>query len=129
MTAGTPSYTTAHRPPAPFPHCPHLTPRLRTFPPINKESGSCRLWCTMSGSGQGLVDSRTVTLVGRYYYPDSWNLRLVRGTPVKLVRNPKNKVDPCAVEVYVNGTMVSGQRVSHGVTTLAFFYVMTTLGY
>ncbi|KAK1859882.1 hypothetical protein I4F81_002474 [Pyropia yezoensis] len=60
----------------------------------------------MSGSGQGLVDSRTVTLVGRYYYPDSWNLRLVRGTPVKLVRNPKTKVDPCAVEVYVNGTMV-----------------------
>eukprot|EP00170_Pyropia_yezoensis_P000062 contig_759_g63 len=60
----------------------------------------------MSGSGQGLVDSRTVTLVGRYYYPDSWNLRLVRGTPVKLVRNPKNKVDPCAVEVYVHGTMV-----------------------
>ncbi|KAK1860289.1 hypothetical protein I4F81_002878 [Pyropia yezoensis] len=60
----------------------------------------------MSGSGQGLIDSRTVTLVGRYYYPDSWNLRLVRGTPAMLVRNPKNKVDPCDVEVYVNGTMV-----------------------
>ncbi|KAK1861445.1 hypothetical protein I4F81_004029 [Pyropia yezoensis] len=60
----------------------------------------------MSGSGLGLVDSCTVTLVGRYYYPDSWNLRMVRGTRVKLVRNPKNKVDPSAVEVYVNSTMV-----------------------